>query len=211
LTSSTPHDEDDDSLRLESLGDAAYFPWGQDLSYESIELAAQDDCPLWTDPPNVNCRTERRDHVSLQDVELHHMNSERDDVVMQLSCYDLDASFGFSDIQTQTQVRNTNHSEAVPQSLQLPYRHNHGLRHSRHGRNGDDRCPRNSPRSRSNAVIRDWYFTHSSSPYPSPDEIAALATLSGKSEHQVKICLSNLRARAKPGQYSCPSVAMIRD
>jgi hypothetical protein len=43
---------------------------------------------------------------------------------------------------------------------------------------------------RPSAAVKDWYLAHSSSPYPSPDEVQ---------EHQVKICLSNLRARSKEG------------
>jgi hypothetical protein len=53
--------------------------------------------------------------------------------------------------------------------------------------------------SKPSAVIRDWYFAHSSSPYPSPKVTAELARLSGLSEQQAKQCLSNLRARAKNG------------
>jgi hypothetical protein len=127
---------------------------------------------------------------------------------MQLSGYGDAALLGFEPIETSTQYADTVASKLVSQPLHLPSRHIHGRRQSRHERSGDDRSTRSGPRSRSNAIIRDWYFKHSSSPYPSPDEIAALTTSSRKSKKQVKTCLSNLRARSKPGKHARPSIAV---
>jgi hypothetical protein len=55
---------------------------------------------------------------------------------------------------------------------------------------------------RPSAAVKDWYLAHATSPYPSPDEVQELAMSSGLTEHQVKICLSNLRARSKDGKYT---------
>jgi hypothetical protein len=118
---------------------------------------------------------------------------------MQLSGYDLDGSFEFGDFETQAQDLDITSSEIAPQSFQSPYGHNHGRRH---GRNGDHRRTRGRVGSRPSAVIKDWYFTHSSSPYPPSEQIAALAALSGLSPPQVRVCLSNLRSRIKPGKYT---------
>jgi hypothetical protein len=137
------------------------------------------------------------------------MDPERYDADMLLSGYRDDALLGYGALETSTQYANTVAPKLESQSLQLPSGHIHGRRQSRHGRNGNDRSTRSGPRSRSNAIIRDWYFKHSSSLYPSPDEIDALATLSGKSKKQVKICLSNLRARATPGKHARSIITVI--
>jgi hypothetical protein len=50
------------------------------------------------------------------------------------------------------------------------------------------------------AFVKDWYLTHASPPYPSRDQVGALATLSGLSKQQIKTCLNNLRARTKDGK-----------
>lgn len=56
---------------------------------------------------------------------------------------------------------------------------------------------RNSKRS--SKFVTEWFSAHASSPYPTKDQITALATLSGLSIRQVKVCLSNHRARTKDG------------
>jgi hypothetical protein len=70
------------------------------------------------------------------------------------------------------------------------------------GSNSARRCPKPNGHilRRSSKFITDWYSAHSSSPYPTKDEITALATLSSLSIQQVKVCLSNHRARKKDGR-----------
>jgi hypothetical protein len=196
LTSSTSHDQDEDNL---CLIDGTHFPRDQDLFHGSNEFAAQEYCPSRTALLNVDNRIEPHDYVSLQDLELRNTDPEQVDATMQLSGYDLNGSFEFGDFETQAQDLDITSSEIAPQSFQSPYGHNHGRRH---GRSGNHRRTRGRVGSRPSAVIKDWYFTHSSSPYPPSEQIAALAALSGLSPPQVRVCLSNLRSRTKPGKYA---------
>jgi hypothetical protein len=67
---------------------------------------------------------------------------------------------------------------------------------------------KSTPRGRNvkrNAVIREWLLSSASSPYPSRDQLSALAFSSGLSIRQVQICLHNLRARTKTGMSICSS------
>jgi hypothetical protein len=54
---------------------------------------------------------------------------------------------------------------------------------------------------RRNALIKEWLLSNASSPYPSRDQLSDLSISSGLSTRQVQVCLSNLRARTKPGTY----------
>jgi hypothetical protein len=199
LASSIFYGQDDEDPCFDHLDNKFHLPWDQSSSNGGIEVAAQENCLSWTDTFSLDCCIDRHEHVSLQDLELHDMARRPHDEFAEVDRYGDETFFGYGAIGTRRQDADTVILQAVPHSLVLPSKHNHGRRH---GHNGDDRRIRSGPRFRPNAVIRDWYFTHSSSPYPSPDVIAALATLSSRSERQVKICLSNLRARAKEGEHS---------
>jgi hypothetical protein len=203
------HDQDYDTRSLSQLPAELGFPWDQTTSRACFEFDPLDNSPSLTGICDADKDNDQCNYLCLQDVELHNMDPEQYDADMQLSGYGDDALLGYGAIGTSMQYADTVAPKLVSQSLQLPSGHIHSRRQSRHGRNGDERSTRSGPRSRSNAVIRDWYFKHASSLYPSPDEIAALATLSGKSKKQVKICLSNLRARAKPGQHARSSIPVI--
>ncbi|KAH7139352.1 hypothetical protein B0J11DRAFT_41441 [Dendryphion nanum] len=58
------------------------------------------------------------------------------------------------------------------------------------------------------STIKEWLYSHSSSPYPSKDDISNLASATGKTPRQVKVSLSNLRSRMSlPGMVRnsvCP-------
>jgi hypothetical protein len=193
------HDPDDDDKWFDRLDNNALdFPWDRDTLHDRFELATPRDWILLMGTSNVDFGTDQHNHVTLRDLELYSLASEQDDATAPLSGYEDGLALGYGTIEPPTQDLAMD-STIVLQPLQSPRRSHHD-RHR--GRNGDDRRTHNRVGPRPSAVIRDWYFTHSSSPYPSPEEIAALATLSGKSEHQVKICLSNFRARPKTGKYA---------
>jgi hypothetical protein len=83
---------------------------------------------------------------------------------------------------------NSIHNEAILLSPQPP---------------SDDCHSSSTPRQRSstrNKHVKDWFLANTHFPYPSRDELTHLVTVSGLSKRQVRICLSNLRARTKSGR-----------
>jgi hypothetical protein len=164
----------------------------------NFELADVGGQPSLTGIFEINQQHGWHDHVSLQDVESDSMFPREHVVTTFWRNYGCNASYEYGEIETLTHDLDTMDSKIVPQSSQSPSTRSH---HRGHGPNGDGRHTRGHIHFRPNAVIKDWYLKHSSSLYPPPDQITALATLSGRSEHQVKICLSNLRARTKTGEY----------
>jgi hypothetical protein len=187
------------------LDNALCDPWYQDTLDERFEVFALIYCALLKETSIVDHGTGRHDHVTLQDLKLYDFASEQCDTHIQPSGYGYDEPFGHGAIETPTEGLPMN-SMIVPQPVQSP---SEGYYNQHRRGNGDDGRACNRSYARSNAVIKDWYFTHLSSPYPSSEQIAALATLSSRSEQQVKICLSNLRARAKKGNYSHSSMAVL--
>jgi hypothetical protein len=166
------------------------FPQDHDTKHENSGIEALDVCLLLTDANQDDQCVDRHNHVSLQDVEFCSEATQQYDAMMQMTSY--------GDVESDPHNRHTGsvHREVVPEPLQTSPQN--CVTHR--GHNGDRRRAGGLRRSKPSAVIKDWYFAHSSSPYPSSKEIAAFATLSGQSDRQVKICLSNLRARTKASE-----------
>jgi hypothetical protein len=155
-----------------------------------------------SDSYTVDHSIDRCNYVSLSELELRNIVGESDIPDLDLADWDPNAYKDHTGLAFSMQDLDSVTLQIVPGLYPSPSTRSHDIQQSEtydtmhRASNLHDR-----ESQRPSAAVKDWYLAHSTSPYPSPDEVQELAMSSGLTERQVKICLSNLRARSKDGKY----------
>jgi hypothetical protein len=161
------------------------------------------DIPFSLGSYTLDYPIDRYDYVSLSELELHSIAGKSNISDLELADWGFNACEDHAGFASSKQDPDTVTLDIVSDLFPSSSTRNYDFQQRRNSDNMHKPLYLHGRASQKpNAVIKDWYLAHSTSPYPGPNEVRELATSSGRTEQQVKICLSNLRARSKEGKYS---------